>query len=147
MDWKRAQASLQLFPECHHRSVNENCHKVSHDQSVTCADVLGDDKLPKTFCSIRPPLSTVNEIGPFFVVDTVWSSRLSHWLITAPWKTAPWHDGCSTYERGTQCVSIVNRQPWTLWVSVVLEMAWILMGKRGKWVERLFFLSFFFFKI
>lgn len=70
----------------------------------------------------------------FPILDTVWSSRQSHWLITVPWRIAPWPDGCSISERATQCAWIVSLQRWTLWAFVVLVMAWILTGKGERLV-------------
>ena len=70
----------------------------------------------------------------FSILDTVWSSRQSHWLITVPWKIAPWPDGCSISERATQCAWVVSLQLWTLWAFVVLVMAWILTGKGERLV-------------
>ena len=87
------------------------------------------------------PIITASEIAPFFfffALDTVWSSRQSHWLITVPWKIAPWPDGCNISERATQYVWIVNLQLWTLWAFVVLVMAWTLTGKGEKLVGGFF---------
>lgn len=87
------------------------------------------------------PIITASEIAPFFfffALDTVWSSRQSHWLITVPWKVAPWPDGCNISERATQCVWIANLQLWTPWAFVVLVMAWTLTGKGEELVGGFF---------
>lgn len=103
--------------------VKMPCITASH-----LSDVLGEDELPKAFYSVRPPLISEWNCSSS-ALDTVWSSRRSHWLITVHWKTAPWPAGCSTSERGTLCVSIVSPQLWTLWAFAVPEMAWTLTGK------------------
>lgn len=102
------------------------------------SNVLGGCRLPKAFYSVSLSLITPHESVAFFVLDIVWSSRQSHWLITVLWKIALWLDGCSISERGTQCALIVNAQLWILWAFAVLEMAWTLMGKEETLVEGLF---------
>lgn len=92
-----------------------------------------------TFYSVRPPLISEWNCSSS-ALDTVWSSRPSPWRLTVHWKTAPWPAGCSTSERGTRCVSTVNRQLWTLWAFAVPEMAWTRTGKGGRWVGLFLFL-------
>lgn len=141
VDWKTAK----MF-SCQSDIIAQRMRNLTR-RSVTCDHatpyLLQAVPCPRGvpgFLSLSPALGhfwlTASEIAPFFffffALDTVWSSRQSHWLTTVPRKTSPWPDGCSISERATRCVWIVSLQLWTLQAFDVLETAWTLTGKGGK---------------